>query len=381
MSYPPPEQPPPPGYQPFPPAAAPPPPASPPPPAPPPPLAAPPPIAAPPPPAPVPPVAAPPAPIAPAPPVEPTPQPAFEPVVAPAPPVEPAPAEASPPKKKRKRPIGWIITVILLSLALIAVGVLFWLAYQRLQDALIVIEDQKEVIDEKENFSAAMTELLGSAAQFEGQKVGSLVNPDQFDVLASRAYAQRHDASALARIADDVRATKTTLDEKFAAAAEQRANNASGTTYESVIDSLGGGFVTTSVDDADSLCESDVLGCVTSDNPLVVHIDAADVSLPYMTEFIQQGVAYHEFAHVLQETNPAETDVALVAFSGDRETMADCYALTYLDGWTLHHTVPINNFEYYEVDIGYGYTCDETQRQAIIDWYESLGFVLPEVAQ
>jgi hypothetical protein len=300
-----------------------------------------------------------------------------EPAVA-APPVE----EVPPPKKvKKKRPIGWIITVTLLSLALIGAGVVFYLAYMRLQEALTLIEQQNEMIDEKETFSSAMGELLGTAAKLEGNKVGTLVDSDHFDVFASRAYVQRRNPSALATVTRDVRSEAEALEAKITAAQEQAATNTSGTVYESVIDSLGRGYVTTAIDDADSLCKTDVLGCVTSADPLIVHIDAADVSLPYMTEFIQQGVAYHEFAHVLQQTNVAATEDAVAAFGGDLETMADCFALTYLSGWTLHHKVPISSFEWYEVDIGYGYTCDSTQMQVVRDWYDGLGYVVPEVGQ
>ncbi len=68
-------------------------------------------------------------------------------------------------------------------------------------------------------------------------------------------------------------------------------------------------------------------------------------SQPWMTDFIQTGIAYHEFAHVLQFTNPEATDAAVAAFGGDVETMADCYSLTYLLGWTLDHTVWVSSFE------------------------------------
>jgi hypothetical protein len=289
--------------------------------------------------------------------------------------------EVPPPKVKKKRPIGWIITVSLLSLALIGAGTVFVLAYLRLQEALTLIEQQNEMIDEKETFSSAMGELLGTAAKFEGTKVGTLVDSDLFDVFASRAYVQRRNPSALATVTRDVRAETEALEANIAAAQEQAASNASGTAYEEVIDALGGGWVATSIDDADALCETDVLGCVTSADPLIVHIDAADVSLPYMTDFIQRGVAYHEFAHVLQQTNPAQTEDAVAAFGGDLETMADCFALTYLSGWTLHHKVPISSYEWYEVDIGYGYTCDASQMQVVRDWYDGLGYVVPEVEQ
>ena len=100
-----------------------------------------------------------------------------------------------------------------------------------------------------------------------------------------------------------------------------------------------------------------------------------------MTDWLRTGIAYHEFAHVLQFTNPGPTDTALESFDGDTETMADCFALTYLDGWTLDHTIWINRYRYWEVSIGYGYTCNETQRQVVRDWYGQLGFQSRPITQ
>ena len=65
----------------------------------------------------------------------------------------------------------------------------------------------------------------------------------------------------------EARRTTDELNEVLAAARDQAATNASGTKYESVIDSLGSGFVTAVVDDADKLCEDDVLACVISNEP------------------------------------------------------------------------------------------------------------------
>jgi hypothetical protein len=88
---------------------------------------------------------------------------------------------------------------------------------------------------------------------------------------------------------------------------------------------------------------------------------------------MRTGVAYHEFAHVLQFTNPQPTAEAVTAFGGDMETMADCYALTFLDGWTLDHEVWTTPYEGWEVSVGYGYVCDEAQRQVIREWAAKLG--------
>jgi hypothetical protein len=307
--------------------------------------------------------------------------------VADAPPPPPAPAveapppaaEAAPPRKRRR--IGWIITVILLSLGLIAAGVVAVLLYLRLEEAKQIIEDQTDLIDEKQTFGEAMEQLLDTAAEFEGVKFGTLVPEHDFQLLAARAWNDRWDAAALPGITADVRAKQAELEEMLAGAADQAGTNASRTVYEKVLDKLGGGWVITSIDNADKLCQDDVLGCVTGDDPYTVHIDKPDSVHESMTDFIRQGVSYHEFAHVLQFTNPTETDVALDAFGGDPEFMADCFALTYLKGWKLDHTVWINSYSYYEVSVGYGKTCNSAQKQAIRDWYEGLGYQPRPVSQ
>ena len=124
-----------------------------------------------------------------------------------------------------------------------------------------------------------------------------------------------------------------------------------------------------------------MLACVVSSDPYTVHFDAADTTLPYMNDWLRTGLAYHEFAHSLQMTNPGPTAVALEAFGGDSETMADCFALTYLDGWTLDHKIYVSSFEYWQVSIGYGYTCNDTQKQAIRDWYGQLGYQPAPISQ
>ena len=138
----------------------------------------------------------------------------------------------------------------------------------------------------------------------------------------------------------------------------------------------------TSLEDADKRCEEDVWGCVVSDDPFTIHYDAAETNgEPYMSDWLRAGLVYHEYAHVLQMTNPRATTTAEKAFGGDWETMADCYALTYLSGWTLDHTIWVSDYEYWQVSMGYGYTCDETQRQVIRDWVAALGYQHEPIAQ
>lgn len=285
------------------------------------------------------------------------------------------------PQPKRKRRIGWIITVVLLSVALIAALAILAISLIRLDEARTRIDEQQELIDKKETFAATMQGLTATVKQFDGVLFGDVVPQGRYDSLATQGWTHRWNPEALDRDTAEVRDATVELSKLLTAANDQAASNGSGTTYESVIDQLGGGFVTSVIDDADTLCESDVLGCVMGDDPYTVHFDAADTGLPYMTDWLRTGLAYHEFAHVLQFTNPEASRTAAEAFGGDNETMADCFALTYLDGWTLDHTVWTSDVEYWEVSIGYGYTCDESQRQVIRDWREGLGFKSQPISQ
>lgn len=200
-----------------------------------------------------------------------------------------------------------------------------------------------------------------------------------YDQLAERAWINRWDATRMSALTGRVGQVTAELESVWTSAQQEVSSNASGTTYEAVIDRLGGGFVRTVLDDQQcGTAHEGILGCVWESDPYLVHFSAAENTQPYMTDHIRTGIAYHEFAHVLQFTNPTPTDAALPAFDGDYETMADCFALTFLDGWTLDHQVWTSDYEYWDVSVGYGHVCSEPQRQAIRDWHAQLG-VKPQV--
>ncbi|MFF2272589.1 hypothetical protein ACFVTX_09960 [Agromyces sp. NPDC058136] len=297
------------------------------------------------------------------------------------------------PEPERRRPRGAIVAISLLVVALLAAaagGVWLFLQLSAVQAHVVdqqeqleeqqhQIDEQQELIDEKEVFGAAMTGLLDSAARFDGVLTGDVVPWEDYLTLADQAWMSRWNADELAAqtLAVDVAATQ--LDERWNAAQQHAASNSTGTTYESVIDRLSGGFVASVIDDADLLCDQgdvDVLACVISDDPYLVHFDAAANGAPYMTDEIRTGIAYHEFAHVLQLTNPTQTSDALAGFGGDVEVMADCFALTFLDGWKLDHRVWTSGTQYWDVNVGYGVECSAEQRQAVRDWHASLGVEL-----
>ena len=243
------------------------------------------------------------------------------------------------------------------------------------------IEEQEDLIDKKETFGDAMADVLGTASKFNGTVVGDVVQADSITWVADKAWSHRWDADQLDNDIAEAKDIADELDALLLEAEAQAASNTTGSAYETTIDLLGGGLVSSVIDDADTFCSRDVIACVSSVDPRLVHFDAADHALPYMTDWLRTGIAYHEFAHVLQFTHPEETTIALESFSGDEETMADCFALTYLDGWTLDHTVWVSSREYWEVSLGYGYTCDGTQKQAVRNWYDSLVYTVEPVTQ
>lgn len=291
------------------------------------------------------------------------------------------------PQKRRR--VGWIITVSLLGAALIATGAVLAFALIGLDGARAeidhqrdLIDNQRDLIDKKEAFASAAQELMATAAQFDGLSYATIVETDYYTSLIGRGWDHRWIGHSLDLDTEDVRTATEELAGVLTAAQGEAATNATGTFFESLTDQLGAGFVKTSLDTADATCEQDVWGCVGGDDPFTIHYDASETGAqPYMSDWLRTGVAYHEYAHVLQMTNPEPTATAVTAFAGDWETMADCYALTYLPGWTLDHTIWVSDYQYWEVSVGYGYTCDEGQRQVIREWVDSLGYTHEPISQ
>ncbi len=244
----------------------------------------------------------------------------------------PAPAPAPQPAPPRRRPVGWIVTAVILAVSLIAiVAVAVWLYVERTQDRATIddqqreieeqqkqLDEQRDLIDRKEAFGAAVENLLGEVESLRGMPLASVVPWDSYDSLAWQAWSRRWDLAGMDQSIRAVEDARTRLAAERADAANAASVNASGSAYEAALDALGQGYVTWSLDDV----------CSTAD--------------------------------------------------GDAETMTDCFALTFLAGWTLDSRVWDGDSSYWEVSIGYGVECDDAQKQVIRDWRASLG-VQPRV--
>jgi len=310
-----------------------------------------------------------------------------------------ATASAPGPHQPARTGKGWRIGLgVLLAVALAATAVLtaFLLQTQarlddtttqlddtreELEDRQRQLEEQQRQLDEKEVFGESMGALMSTAQRFNGVPMASLVDFDRIEELAVWAWLDRHDVAAVREHTGAVDALHEELAALLASAEARLATNASGSVAESLLDELGRGFVETVWGDAGAACETDALGCVWSGDPLVVHLDADSFDQPYRTAWGETLVGYHEFAHVLQFTNPGPTADALTAFGDDPETMADCYALTMLDSWSLDERVWVSSSSYWDVSYGYGYVCDDSQRDVIRTWSASLGVQARPVSQ
>ncbi len=217
------------------------------------------------------------------------------------------------------------------------------------------------------------------AAQLEGNPVAPLVTEfaksQRLDKRIAEGAGNRFQAESLAKDATEMREN---LEQRFADA-EARRGNASGTVSEALVEEAGNGFIDIAWDAATACSVSGregrtTAGC-TSDDPLAVHI------LPESELFGDWGVritTLHELAHLYQnadlEERMSEDMSAAMAlmdqglFEGSGEKLADCYALTYTGGWTLENE---------QGSSGYGYVCNESERQAIREWAALINAPMP----
>ena len=155
--------------------------------------------------------------------------------------------------------------------------------------------------------------------------------------------------------------------------------NSSGSLSEELVDGAGDGFIDVRWDAASVCGASDrdgwrTTGCVLRGDSLTIHLLAES---EYSSEWELRMMVVHELAHVYQRADAArfmdgsrdyERLLDQGLFQGSSEKMADCYALTYHDEWTL---------ETEDYWIGYGYVCDESEREAIRAWAADLNAPMP----
>ena len=156
-------------------------------------------------------------------------------------------------------------------------------------------------------------------------------------------------------------------------AAAERATNATDSYAEKVADAQSKGFATVVFDDAAELCDDgDAVGCVASDQPQVIHLDAERFEHDSMDDWGRRLITLHELAHVLQFLNPDQSAEAVEAFDDDAEFMADCYALTVMNEDSLDRRVWTSSWAYWDVSYGYGRVCDDAQREVIRTWLDAV---------
>lgn len=176
------------------------------------------------------------------------------------------------------------------------------------------------------------------------------------------------------KVAQEARSQVQSLD-KSIAAAKKRRGNASGTAVERFVDESGNGFIALSWD-ATSACQyknkragSTVGGCVKG-GEAKIHLRKRDGTFG---QWAQRMIVVHEMAHVYQNVDrernwpqSSYTDKLLKQglFRGSHESMADCYALEYLDERDLSNG---------RAWVGYGYVCSSSERKAIRKWARDVG--------
>jgi hypothetical protein len=214
------------------------------------------------------------------------------------------------------------------------------------------------------------------AAQLVGNPVAPLVLIDEFYVQGlEREAAETPMSESRARsVAERMQGFRAELEVKVTAA-ESRRTNASGLITEQLVDQAGDGFIDVRWDAAE-FCDSDggTLACMMTSDPLTIHL-MPETSLG--GDWSRRMVVTHELAHVYQEADAARFDDGSSSlqrlldrglFQGSDEKMADCYALTVHDAWSLTS----GNFT-----VGYGYVCDAAERQAIREWAAELNAPMP----
>lgn len=228
-------------------------------------------------------------------------------------------------------------------------------------------------------FEAEREAYYELVAQLDGNPAAPLVtHEDVFRRYEERAASEGLTSFSAETLAQQARELREQLQQSIAEAEKRRVNN-SGTLTEDIVDQAGEGFIDIRWDAASACPSSDEEGwrtsaCVTKEDSLTVRL------LPekeFSSDWEKRMLVVHELAHVYQRADGtrfedrnghADRLVEQGLFQGDLEKMADCYALTYHDEWSLSRG---------DVEIGYGYVCGESERKAIREWAADVDAPLP----
>ncbi|MEZ2372154.1 hypothetical protein [Arthrobacter sp. RCC_34] len=229
-------------------------------------------------------------------------------------------------------------------------------------------------------FEAEMAKFDQLAATLKNNPVAPIVaDARSLRSLETRAKTPGLSVRSATNLTAEARQLRQKLEQRIAAAKVRRVN-ASGSLSEGLVDSAGNGFIDIRWDAATACGKAksktgQTVGCVKGSDPLTVHLLKESA---FSEDWDLRMVVVHELAHVYQRADEwsspggesrADRLVARGLFQKSNEKMADCYALTYYNEWSLER----NGYR-----VGYGYVCNASERQAIRSWAAAIKAPMPK---
>lgn len=207
----------------------------------------------------------------------------------------------------------------------------------------------------------------------------SVTNAARFRILEQRIKAPNLSTFSARSVVAEAVQLRQKLEQRIAQAKVLRVNR-SGSVSEGLVDSAGKGFIDLRWDAATACkkskpSEGRTLGCVKGSEPLTIHLLPENA---FHDGWNLRMTVVHELAHVYQQADERAADdgasrtdklLARGLFQKSVEKMADCFALTYYNQWTLTQ----ENYT-----MGYGYVCNASERQAIRSWAAAIKAPLPK---
>lgn len=301
-------------------------------------------------------------------------------------PISPQPQQLTPTPpviQKRRNYIGWWIAIagvcMLVGVVAVISAMLSWLETDNSNASSSTKEPSIAKYLETNELERARYYKL--AARLDNNPVAPLVTQSvKFKLIEGRRDNPAMNIYMAKNLAEDTRQFRETLQQRIIDA-EARSTNASGTLTESIVDSAGQGYIDIKWDATTACSTSEKPGRITtgcvSENPIGIHI------LPDNEmrggDWGKRLVVLHELAHLYQRADldlraQSESSESMKLmdkglFQDNSEKMADCYALTYLNEWSLSDGT---------VSLGYGYVCNESERQAIREWATGINAPMPK---